>query len=119
MEGGRAMNTELFCTPDQGRRLAELVPELQSVFVWASLQDGSWFIIEQRSITDGAFVEFRPTFAHAITLQELRDVVSKLILDHMGKGSASIDNDEFEYNLSIMTAPNLAAWIIERLEGTP
>jgi hypothetical protein len=115
MEGGRAMSNinDLFCTPDQGRRLKELVPELQFSFVWGMQNKKTKLMVVNDPPMSGS--SFVPP---ALTLQELRDVVSKLILDHMGKGSASIDNDEFEYNLSIMTAPNLAAWIIERLEGT-
>jgi hypothetical protein len=109
---GGVMNN-LFCTPEQGARLKELLPELEYAFMWASLSDDKWFIIEQRSITDGAFVEFRPTFVPALTLQELRDVAKEHIKP---KHPLRYDGDMIYVNLYLMTAPELAEWVIQRLE---
>jgi hypothetical protein len=107
------MNT-LFCTPAQGTRLKDLLPELEYAFMWASLSDDKWFIIEQRSITDGAFVEFRPTFVPALTLQELRDVAKV----ELGRQIVCRDTKEWDFysKLDTSTAPELADWVIERLE---
>jgi hypothetical protein len=110
---GGAMNT-LFCTPEQGARLKELLPKLESVFMWASLSDDKWFIIEQRSITDGAFVEFRPTFVHALTLQELRDVAQR---EFTGEIVADpVFANAFETWVYTSSAPDFAEWLIARLE---
>lgn len=92
---------QLFCTPEQGRRLKELVPELQFVMVWANFNDGSLI----------PWVSTNPDWAvdpPALTLQELRDVVNDTIPNSKWR--------EFTNNLVCDTAPELAAWVIEWLE---
>jgi hypothetical protein len=128
---------ELFCTPDQGRRLKELVDILQPVLVWV------WVITpyEKRwskkpiytdkfkerykrwhSIKEDVNIMFEDSLRHgyaapALTLQELRDVCT---IDDLFEIEADTQHTfGWPEAVSIMTAPELAAWVIERLEATP
>lgn len=94
---------DLFCTPEQGRRLKELVPDLTSEFVWRRLPNWSDWLIVVSDITDNKYHETAP----ALTLQELRDVVNDCVTN-----SKWI---EFRNNLICANAPELAEWVIERL----
>lgn len=109
--------TNLFCTPEQGAKLKELLPKLTSEFVWASLYDDKWFITEQRSITYGAFVEFRATFTPALTLQELRDLAKERDLYKRFRLMGAERLQTWREACQESTAPQLADWIIERLEA--
>jgi hypothetical protein len=100
--------TDLFCTPEQGARLKELLPELESGFVWRRLPNWSDWLLVKNDISDNKFHEIIP----ALTLQELRDVALK-----MGQDSKSLD--KFNELLWINTAPELADWVISRLEAQP
>jgi hypothetical protein len=96
---------DLFCTPEQGKRLADLVPELTSVFVWAWAEQDEWIIHERVDVTHGwDGYEIQP----ALTLQELRDVAK----DHLPASDLITKFQPYLYNMS---APKLADWIIERL----
>jgi hypothetical protein len=94
------MNT-LFCTPEQGKRLKELLPELTSAYWWA--------VIDHHVPNHISSFNGRPTsdMPPALTLQELRDVAieipSTFMLDLANK-------------LTFYTAPELAEWVIARLE---
>lgn len=92
----------LFCTPEQGRRLKELVPELEYNF--ALVFYDRWHV--------GNADEW-PDYAPALTLQELRDVARQRNIN----GSYEL-RDFWEFAVAKMTAPELAAWVIERLEDT-
>jgi hypothetical protein len=113
MEGGRAMSiNDLFCTPDQGRRLKELVPSLRPSMVWASFGDDNlipWVAVNHESTLR----------APALTLQELRDYARNA--DFVKGGDSSSDGKWFALGVlaRTATAPELAAWVIERLEATP
>jgi hypothetical protein len=105
---------DLFSTPDQGRRLKELVPELTSAFVWMEWKDHTPFIHDvegSERMNEGLFALDPATLSPALTLQELRDVARNTV-------SESWASTFFEH-LWDMTAPELAAWVIERLEATP
>jgi hypothetical protein len=96
------MNT-LFSTPEQGARLKELLPELTYSFVWSVFGD---------NIARPTIVNYPPKSGMsfvppAFTLQELRDVAKK----HKN----SFD-ELLAYRLHFDTAPQLADWVIERLE---
>ena len=105
--------TELFCTPEQGVKLKELLPELTSYFMWVN-GNGTPKIkwISQKDLLPPQGDEY--TYTPALTLQELRDVAK----EHL---TASIILKEsitkrFEIGLFTETAPDLADWVIERLE---
>lgn len=99
----------LFCTPDQGRRLKELVPELESAFVWKPFQfEGmsvpDYTLIQasrQKLLSDMPLTNCLP----ALTLQELRDLYEALELGR---------RPEFYGALSVETTPEITAWVIER-----
>jgi hypothetical protein len=104
-----------FCTPDQGRRLKELVPSLTSVMEWVSLDEGDpyydypyfsgeWDGLEVASILP------------ALTLQELRDVAKDRKLVRHTKGEYLQFHEAWDVCTVTMTAPELAEWVIARLE---
>lgn len=98
---------DLFCTPNQGLRLVELVPELTSVFVWAGQDE--WIIHERVDVTHGwDGIEIQPAF----TLQELRDVAK----EHLPASDLITKFQAYLYN---MDTPKLADWIIEAMEAKP
>lgn len=106
---------DLFCTPEQGRRLAELVPELTSVFVWEVINTSKGvakypYVIKSSTAEILCDIPSRPP---ALTLQELRDVALK---------NKTITNnynfDRVNWFLWHAGAPELAAWVIERMEET-
>ena len=97
------MNTDIFCTPEQGKRLKDLLPKLTSEYYWIFDVDciiGS-YPFDKDHLSNGA------QKIPALTLQELRDV-------------AKINNKSFNellaYRLHFDTAPELAEWVIARLE---
>ena len=94
--------TNLFCTPEQGARLKELVPELKYALVWGI--DRGEFKPMMKDKMSNQFVYAQP----ALTLQELRDLYEASELGHRA---------EFYSALSSETAPELADWVIERLEA--
>jgi hypothetical protein len=95
--------TELFCTPDQGKRLKELLPEIESVYWWAIINH---HVPNHISSFNGGICDNMPP---ALTLQELRNVALK-----MGQDSKTLN--KFSELLWIATAPELAEWVIARLE---
>jgi hypothetical protein len=99
------MMTDLFCTPEQGKRLKDLLPELTSEYYWIFDVDciiGS-YPFDKDHLSNGA------QKIPALTLQELRDVALKIAED-----SKSLN--KFNELLFINTAPELAEWVIARLE---
>jgi len=97
--------SNLFCTPEQGQRLKELLPELTSVYYWIFDVDciiGS-YPFDKDHLSNGA------QKIPALTLQELRDVARSFRLNEIGQMvlSSLIHNDN---------APELADWVIARLE---
>lgn len=106
---------QLFCTPEQGRRLKELVPSLTSAFVWEqSKQDDQYNLISfEVMIRQGVIRQayMRYSVLPALTLQDLRDVIIKV------PTKFSLIDQITDY-LWHSTAPELAAWVIERLEET-
>jgi predicted transcriptional regulator len=127
------MNT-LFCTPEQGKRLKELLPELTSGFVWARTDESKAFdkypvIYEQFStellgtlpvdvpidlLLD--FAQKKNLITPSLTLQELRDVAIDSNL-HRRFRLLGAERLESWYDVSAyMTAPELAEWVIARLE---
>lgn len=111
--------TDLFCTPEQGRRIAELVPELTSAFMWAQYGNIEPFITYKKDIVNGALIEYDCTFAPALTLQELRDLVKMANLQMFERQGLllldSFDDHELENLLQEGNAVELAEWAIERL----
>lgn len=95
---------DLFCTPEQGRRLAELVPELKYTMIWVYT---GWEAIPM-PFSSGYKQHHKDP---ALTLQELRDVAKDIRI--------RTTNDYWVYTQKVFnsTAPELAAWVIERLEG--
>lgn len=89
---------QLFCTPDQRRRLKELVPSLTSVFVWYPFKDGYKPI-------HNYYLSNPDKFPPAVSLQELMYLIPTI----------SLGEKAYPINLPTGTAPELAAWVIKRL----
>ena len=98
--------TQLFNTPEQGRRLKELLPELTSMFVWV-IRIGSLDHIPYLKESNQALLRFPKEYTPALTLQELRDVMV---------GECDYYEGEMAERLYSYTAPELATWFIELLE---
>jgi predicted membrane metal-binding protein len=92
---------DLFCTPEQGARLKELLPELTSVYWWAIIDH---HVPNHISSFNGGPLDDMPP---ALTLQELRDVA---------KEHKNSFDELLAYRLHFDTAPDLADWVIARLE---
>ena len=104
--------TDIFCTPEQGRRLTELVPDLKYKMAWTVVwEDWEYKHIDVTRYTD-SMRERKMQHTPALTLQELRDVAK----DHVPASDLITKFQPYLYN---MTAPKLADWIIERLEAKP
>jgi len=97
------MMTDIFCTPEQGKRLKDLLPKLTSEYYWIFDVDciiGS-YPFDKDHLSNGA------QKIPALTLQELRDVA---------KMNNKMFNELLAYRLHFDTAPELAEWVIARLE---
>jgi hypothetical protein len=99
----------LFCTPEQGARLKELVPELTSVMVWISHArepEKVWI----GELVPNPIADFKWFYTAALTLQELFPLLKAPAYTEVLKG----------FTLRLMngdlTAPELAEWVIARLE---
>jgi hypothetical protein len=124
------MNTDIFCTPEQGKRLKELLPELEPTMVWVFMRFGQRYSKlpmffdkykydhKRYKRLNGSHIDMdaemyncfqHKAIAPALTLQELRDVALK-----MGQDSKSLN--KFNELLWINNAPELADWVIARLE---
>jgi hypothetical protein len=103
--------SDLFCTPKQGKRLKELLPELNYGHEWSKLaSDTEWCDWPKRN---GDFMRgYGIDIAPALTLQELRDVAK----EHINEWESAIFMSKYIERLSHDTAPELADWVIERLE---
>ena len=93
--------TQLFNTPEQGKRLKELLPELTSTYWWA-VKDHP--VPNHISSFNGGPSDDMPP---ALTLQELRDVMI---------GECDYYDGDIAEKLYSHTAPELATWFIELLE---
>jgi hypothetical protein len=97
------MMTDIFCTPEQGKRLKDLLPKLTSEYYWIFDVDciiGS-YPFDKDHLSNGA------QKIPALTLQELRDVA---------KMNNKMFNELLAYRLHFDTAPELAEWVIAKLE---
>ena len=112
--------TDLFCTPVQGVKLKKLLPKLTSEFVWIELDYDVGIQLRQRRHGNAMSVQYvgigesivsvpHNYINPALTLQELRDVVRTLKLKQ-------IDRISFAVKIYEATAPELAEWVIARLE---
>jgi hypothetical protein len=115
---GGLMNT-LFCTPEQGARLKELLPEIEYSFVWEAINTSRGFtkypyVIKSSTAELLCDLPNRPP---ALTLQELRDVAQR---EFAGEIVADpVFANAFETWVYTSSAPDLAEWLIARLEGKP
>ena len=101
--------TELFCTPEQGARLKELLPELEYSFVL--IYNDGWHV---------GNAEDWPDYHPALTLQELRDVAFELTESkRIGKDEVGLWIEDWLMIHNDCTAPELADWVIARLEEQP
>lgn len=104
---------DLFCTPDQGRRLKELVPELTYSMVWVRINKNSTF--DHKPYFDGEWIEHTPKGTEiqpALTLQELRDIMKDC---GMCEYVPMVQHSWYQ-KVANSTAPELAQWVIQRLE---
>ena len=100
--------SELFCTPEQGAKIKELLPEVKSAFCYSlSELTGNYHIRQCDAIL---------TTTPALTLQELRDEYSTWAWGEKLPEYYSVMLDEFLHSVAGMTAPELADWVIARLE---
>jgi len=104
--------TQLFNTPEQGRRLKELLPQLTSTYYWidptktrpfSGLRNQNPYLPLPSQLTRLSDDERVP----ALTLQELRDVMI---------GECDYYDGDIAEMLYSHTAPKLATWFIELLE---
>ena len=99
------MSTDLFCTPEQGKRLKDLLPKLTSEYYWIFDVEciiGS-YPFDKDHLSNGA------QKIPALTLQELRNVALEMQSNWGSK-------DNFSELLWYSTAHQLADWLITRLE---
>jgi hypothetical protein len=104
--------TTLFCTPEQGARLKELLPELTYSFVWSVFGD---------NIARPTIVNYPPKSGMsfvppAFTLQELRDVAKEHEMHRRFRLMGAERLQTWQEATHEMTAPELADWVIARLE---
>lgn len=99
--------SSLFCSPEQGHRLAELVPKLRSGLAWHV----SPSIQKLEPVTSYMTLGNGGNYVPALTLQELRDVAleNKIIINNY-------HFDRVNWLLWHAGAPELADWLIKRLE---
>jgi hypothetical protein len=99
--------TQLFCTPEQGQRLKELLPELTSGYYYVRLnEDIAWDVFPNgRSVRKYEHVP-------ALTLQELREDILLRFKPFTTCNIGVLKKAVWDY-----TAPELAEWVIERLEA--
>ena len=115
----------LFCTPVQGVKLKKLLPKLTSEFVWIELDYDVGIQLRQRRHGNAMSVQYvgigesivsvpHNYINPALTLQELRDVAR----EHLTASIILKDSitKQFEISLFTATAPELAEWVIARLE---
>jgi hypothetical protein len=101
----RQTMNNLFCSYKQGRLLQEMLPKLQSAFVWVESDHKT---VHRRNFAEKTGINYDP----ALTLHELRDVV---------RHHLDLDHDEalwYVDSFISLDAPELADWIIERLKET-
>jgi hypothetical protein len=104
------MNT-LFCTPEQGARLKELLQDVKSDFYWLGF-NGSFpfnYPVAFEKPIDTSKLGSNSVVIPALTLQELRDVIGSIY-------DETDIIDEADHILWNGTAPELAEWVIQRLE---
>jgi len=103
--------TTLFCTPYQGHKLSELISDLSYKYVWVVYRPHSGWEDYPLPLKGLSSMYQNTVSAPALTLQELRDVAFENIESYkLGYLFANMPN---------WTAPELAEWVIERLEGKP
>jgi hypothetical protein len=98
---------QLFCTPEQGQRLKELGIGYEAKFIWQRWPYSTEWVF-RNAIAQSELMEVVP----ALTLQELRDVART-------NGLMRRPHELGDWHCTILekyTAPELAAWVIERLE---
>jgi hypothetical protein len=106
---------DLFCTPDQGRRLKELVPNLECNLRWLKFEFNTEYL-KLPYFNDKHLDEMYTESAPALTLQELRDVAKDRKLVRHTKGEYLQFHEAWDVCTVTMTAPELAEWVIARLE---
>lgn len=95
-----------YSTPDQGLKLQELVPEIESLYVWFKST-------EPTLRTDLAIPKNHKS---AYMLQELRDIARLKDLYRRFRMMGADRIESWFDVVTAMTAPELADWIIERLK---
>ena len=106
------MSTDIFCTPEQGLRLQVLLQDVKSDFYWLGFS-GSFpfnYPVAFEKPIDTSKLGSNSIIVPALTLQELRDVA---------KINNKMFNELLAYRLHFDTAPELAEWVIARLEKQP
>jgi len=107
----------LFNTPEQGQRLKELLPELESGFMWVQMHNREahttyWHLFQTRHYM---YDKQNLKAYSALTLQELRDVAQR---EFAGQIVADpVFANAFETWVYTSNAPDLADWVIARLEN--
>lgn len=119
--------TSLYCSPDQGRRLTELVPDLKFNMIWVFVShEQRWakfplfvdmfknhykrWYDKQKDMNELVHDSIRHKYASpALTLQELRDMARTIRQNEL-------DGMAYSVKLRTANAPELAAWVIKWLE---
>lgn len=108
----------LFCTPEQGKRLAELLPNIKSVVIGVKRvsTDVGYMPMFRFLYREGNFVDSAPLF----TLQELRDLIYSVNAEHEEKhGKSLYDYSEYGACSKYSDATNFAWWVLRQLEANP
>ena len=107
--------SSLFCTPGQGRRISELEPEIKAEFYWpyfGNLPNPYKHPVSKYNLSETD----RLTAVPALTLQELNHFArnSRIAV----RSHSSVYGNSFELGIMVRTktAPELAEWIIGKLE---
>jgi hypothetical protein len=106
--------TTLFCTPYQGHKLSELISDLSYKYVWVVYRPHSGWEDYPLPLKGLSSMYQNTVGAPALTLQELRDVAQR---EFAGQIVADpVFANAFETWVYTSNAPDLADWVIARLE---
>ena len=101
---------DLFCTPEQGKRLKELLPDLQSEYVYVMDKIQKYWISYPIHNVIFYTAHYHKEKSPALTLQELR-----VFMAGHKELRRAWDKTRKSFSLTT-TAPELAEWVIARLE---
>jgi hypothetical protein len=106
----------LFCTPEQGKKLKELAPNIESYFVYTFIPTEGYDEPRMVFVRGGGYRSYPEVDTYdypALTLQELRDYACLYL------GAERFNLEKHMELINFSDAQGYANWIIEALEATP